>query len=131
MPSLLKTFMIGLLVVAINAGCSQQMRETLSEMQDLQRTVSQRYQNEGVGINLMNGTVLDIALVNSSYNGLDQQAQRQIAKEIASWVNTQYKGNHKLSNIVITFVNHKSYFFVINVNETRSYNYKISELSPS
>src|SRR5574339_957303 len=69
---------------AVKEGLQQGSNEFLA-MLDLQQKLRQKYQCD-VGVQIMNGKILNISLINSEFNNLSGSQQAKKAEEVARFV---------------------------------------------
>lgn len=101
--------------------------EEMGAMVDLRQKVLQKYSCEDVGIQIMNGSSLNVSLINSEFNDLSNSQQTDSALDIAQFVKDNYTGKATLIRIVIIFVKN-SRVGPLNANQFMSFPFELSEL---
>lgn len=101
--------------------------EELQAMMDLREKIRQTYTCEDVGVQIMNGSTLNISLINSEFNDLSTSEQADKAREVAKFVKANYTGKANIIRIVIIFVRNTR-VGPVNTNSSFSYPFEISEL---
>jgi hypothetical protein len=113
---------------SIQAGLKR-ITSDLSDMADLQQKVLKAYPAQGVEVNIRNGRILNVSLVNSPYNQLSSSQQRTKAQEIARFVKDNYGGMSRVDAIYITFVERQQ-STLINTNRFWTYTFDTKTLPP-
>jgi hypothetical protein len=101
--------------------------EEMGAMLDLRQKMLQEYSCEDVGIQIMNGSSLNVSLINSEFNDLPNSEQADSAIEVAQFVKDNYTGKAALTRIVIIFVKNNR-VGPLNTNQTISFPFGLSEL---
>ena len=101
--------------------------EEMGAMVDLQQKVLQKYSCEDVGVQIMNGSSLNVSLINSEFNDMPSSQQADSALGVAQFVKDNYTGKATLTRIVITFVKN-SRVGPLNANQFMSFPFELSEL---
>jgi hypothetical protein len=128
----ISVFRISAFIVFISSlfflGCSKEQRDALKDMMKLRDDIKAQYQAQDAGIMLMNGTVLKVTLINSPSNSLEYDGQKAKAKEIAKYAMARFSQISLVHQIVIAFVESKTFFFFFHANTGISFAFKIDEL---
>jgi hypothetical protein len=109
------------------AGCSGEVMKSLEDMQQLSQDLSREYNVATPSINLHDGHVLSVTLVNTPYNTLSDQEKKQKTREIALFVKKHYRGIEVVDTIVINLETNRGIGF-ISANSGMSYPFKTAEL---
>ena len=84
---------------------------------------------EEVGVNIHNGSVLSISVVNSYLNDKNTEERNNIAKEIAKNAFNLYESRDSLDLIFVSFTEYERKYFIVEYNNTiESFKFKPSEL---
>ena len=105
----------------------KQAGDEFNAMADLRKKVHDTYASEDVGVQLMNGTVLNVSLINSEFDQLSTAQQNDRAREIAQFVKANYTGKARITGIVISFVA-KTQAGPLNTHSSSSYPFDLSDL---
>jgi len=107
----------------------ERVTSDFSDMIDLQQKVLKAYPAQEVQVNIRNGRILNVSLVNSAYNQLSSSQQRAKAQEIARFVKDNYGGMGKVDAIYITFVEQQQ-STIFNTNRFWTYTFDPKTLQP-
>jgi hypothetical protein len=102
-------------------------KSEFSAMVDLREKTLATYPCQDAGVQIMNGTTLNITLINSEYSNLSYSEQAEKAEEIASFVKNNYSGSINILRIGITFTE-SAQTGPINTNRFNSFSFDVSEL---
>jgi hypothetical protein len=102
-------------------------KNELTAMVDLREKILDTYPCQDAGVQIRNGTVLNITLVNSEYNNLSYSEQAEKAEEIASFVKNNYSGSANIAGIIITFTENAQ-VGPVNTNRFNSFSFDVSKL---
>lgn len=96
-------------------------------MNDLRSTIADHYKEPAPAINLMNGNVLTVTFVNSSFNNLEGQKKKDQAREIAMFVKKNYSGIENIDTINIRLVKQKR-LILFTSNQFETFDFQSKEL---
>lgn len=113
--------------LAFHPGCSKETRKSFSDMNDLRSTIADHYKEPAPAINLMNGNVLTVTFVNSSFNNLEGQKKKDQAREIAMFVKKNYSGIENIDTINIRLVKQKR-LILFTSNQFETFDFQSKEL---
>jgi hypothetical protein len=102
-------------------------KSEFAAMMELREKILSTYPCQDVGVQIRNGTGLNITLVNSEYNDLSYSEQSEKAREIAVFVKNNYTGEANIQGIFITFTE-SAQSGPINTNLSSSFSFNVSEL---
>jgi hypothetical protein len=104
-----------------------QVSNDLSAMISLQQDVRAQFPAESVSINITNGKILTVSLINMT--GLDPSAsgQKEQARQIALYADAHYQEVEKIDAIRVTFVKQKS-ISIFSANTSFTYGFTREEL---
>ena len=115
------------LLAAFMAGCSKEMRADLRELSRVAREAKTFFSAEDAGLNLVNGRVLVLSLVNCAAGLLPDAERQYAAHEAALWTKRNYKQSIKLESISVVFVERHS-FLIFNASSSQAYQFPVKEL---
>ena len=101
--------------------------EEMGAMFELREKMLQEYSCEDVGVQIMNGSSLNVSLINSEFNDLPNSQQADSALGVAQFVKDNYTGKAALTRIVIIFVKNNR-VGPLNTNQSISFPFELSEL---
>jgi hypothetical protein len=105
----------------------KQITATFTDMVDLQKEVIAAFPSDSVQVNINNGHVLAVSLVNPNANNLPEGDQRGQARVIALFIKDHYAHINSIDTIVVAFVQQRG-GFGLTINMTNNYVFKLSEL---
>jgi hypothetical protein len=88
-----------------------QVSGDLIAMSDLQQEVRAQFPAESVSINITNGKILTVSLINPSDLDASASGQKEQARQVALYVKAHFQEIQKIESIRITFVKQKSISF--------------------
>ena len=109
------TFLILLLLMLVS-GCGQAF-QAFQDLSSLRNKIIEKYHENNVGLLIHNGNAISVSFTNSSFNKLEPAQKKEKAKEIALYVKENYAPMDNIDKIIVSFVIHKTYFFVIDYTD--------------
>ena len=85
----------------------------LADMLELQSRLAKTYPCDSIEIQITNGHILDINMVNTGFLDLTESTRQEKAKEIAIFSTRNYGSIHTIDTIVITFTDRLTLGFEI------------------
>src|SRR6266850_2084694 len=101
-----------LLSCLLAGGCAREIK-SLGEVSKLYAELVKEYNEQKVGINLNNGTVLRITFINSPLNSSGPEERKKRAEQTAAFVVQHYTSINQIEEIWVGFVRTETRFFVI------------------
>lgn len=109
-----------LLCLLLLAGCAK-LTKSLGELSQLQTDIAKEFKENGVGVNLSNGTSLSITFVNSVLNSQEAEQRAQRAKRTAQFVIRRYPAIANIEAIWVVFMRVETRFVIVNYSESVGY----------
>lgn len=114
------------------AACSgvQKFAEGVNELQAVQKAVMEKVDRDIVGVTLMNGTSLNVNLVNSPLKKLPAAEKQAKAAELAKVAYDSYAGRAAIKAVRVTFAVVSTTLVVVTTNDSSdSFTFDASELA--
>jgi hypothetical protein len=105
------------LLLLMGCDASREGVRILGELKAVRTAVAAAVGTENVRVNLHNGEHLNIALVNTPLKSLPEDQRYAKALEIARLSYRSYASRASLKGVSVTYVVHRSYFFVVNYTD--------------
>jgi hypothetical protein len=126
---------IGLLaaiLVASSCSVARNAASTIGEIKAVQEAIQPTVGKDIVGVTLMNGTSLNVNLVNSPLKKLPPTEKEAKAKEIAKVAYDSYSGRAQLKSVRVAFVVVSTFLVVVTTNDSSdTFTFDASELAQS
>ena len=123
----------GLIVVLMLLGSCGGVHQVVGALQDLQKVQAELAKTLGyneISINLLNGSVLSIAVVNSPWKDLPAAEKKAKALAIARLAYNSFPSRSALTAVNVSFAVHQTYFGIFNYNDSRdSYGFASAQLT--
>jgi len=120
------------LTLALLSSCSglQKIADSVNEIQAVQQAVMKIVGKDIVGVTLMNGSNLNVNLVNSPFKKLPDAEKQAKAAEIAKVAYDSYSARAQLKAVRVTFAVVSTTLVVVTTNDsTDSFTFEASELN--
>lgn len=104
-----------------------QFRSDLGAMFDLQKQLNSTYPAEGIEVEIQNGHVLVISLINPESIPITDENREEKAKEIAKFTWENYAQNHSIDGIEIIFIEQQN-VLIVEMHQTYSYYFDAESL---
>ena len=114
-------------VLLLISSCDSQIISTFGNLFELQNAVVKVVEAEDVGVNIHNGRVLGITIVNSPLNNSTSELRKTSADQIAAIVYKKYENRDVLKQVYVVFNSYERKYFIVEFNrsiEMFSYNAK-------
>jgi hypothetical protein len=109
----LRHIVLTLIAIFLLSGCAAGFFQDVSELFSLREQLAQTYHDDNLNVVIQNGNALGITFINSEFNDLPTQAEKQAkAREIALFAKAHYSRIDHLDTIWVSFTIHKEYFLV-------------------
>jgi hypothetical protein len=121
-----------LFIVLLLPGCSAvgNAKDFMKDMGAVQAAVIKLTEHKDTRVVHLNGHILQIVLMNSKYNDLDDEQKEQASKEIAKTAYSTLQKARGIDEVLVIFHVHNIKMGVVDVNDSRdSYTYPIAELT--
>jgi hypothetical protein len=101
-----------------SCSAAREITKTVGEIQAVQQAVQQKLGKDIIGVTLMNGTSLNVNLVNSPLKTLPQTKKQAKAAEIARVAYDSYTNRSHLKNVRVTFAVVATTLVVVTTNDS-------------
>jgi hypothetical protein len=116
-------------VVLVSCNGVHQLAGTLQDLQKVQADLAKALNYDQIRVNLINGDVLQLAVVNSPWNELPADRKQAKALDIARLAYNSYPSRSALHSVTVAFAVHRSYLGVFNYDDSRdSLGFEIPQL---
>lgn len=117
-------------LLSFSCSAAREITKTAGEIQAVQQALTQKLGKDIVGVTLMNGTSLNVNLVNSPLKKLPQTEKQAKAAEIAKVAYDSYTNRSQLKSVRATFAVVSTTLVVVTTNDsTDSFTFDASELT--
>ena len=109
-----------LVAVVLCAGCQAVggLANSLGELQEVRRQVAAASGHDNIGVNLSNGRLLSVSVINSPFKTLPDDQRKAKAREIAGVAYKAFPGRSKLEDVAVVFAVHRTYALLFNYNDS-------------
>jgi hypothetical protein len=124
------TGLLAILVVLASCGGVHQVMGALQDLQKVQAELAKTLGSNEISINLLNGSVLSIAVVNSPWKDLPAAEKKAKALAIARLAYSSFPSRSALTAVSVSFAIHQTYLGIFNYNDSRdSFGFGIAQLT--
>ena len=99
-------------------GCDSEIVNTFKNLRQVTPAVEEIVEDGKIKVELANGTILSVTVMNSNFNEQDKGDRRVAAARISRAAFDAYPHRERLERIDVSFVSHRTNFFVVEVTET-------------
>jgi hypothetical protein len=109
-----------LVAAVLCVGCQAVggLANSLGELQEVRRQVAAASGHDNIGVNLSNGRLLAVSVINSPFKALPDEQRKAKAREIAGVAYKAFPGHAKLEDVAVVFAVHKTYVLLFNFNDS-------------
>ncbi len=106
------------LCLSLLLGCSRELFDRIGEMFDMHDALVKAYQHDEIEFHVDNGKQLTISFVNSRFNDLSRQEQREKAEEIARFSASLLNEDWAVQTLAVRFTIEKKLYLIIDYTNT-------------
>jgi hypothetical protein len=97
------------LLISLNFGCSKETRQRFADLSALKADLIREYRTANIKVSVHNSSVLIISFVNTAFNDLDFQTQKQKTREVALFAKLHYRAIESIESIAVVFMVERNY----------------------
>lgn len=122
---------LAILMLSVSCGGVQKAKVMFGDLLVVQSQLAKALGRDDIRVNLNNGHLLNIGVVNSPLNELPTEQKKAKAIEIARLAYNGYPSRYELTGVSVAFAVHRSYLGLFDYDDsTDSFNFEASDLTP-
>ena len=115
--------------VYLSSSCGTEIGKTFGDLSKIRDAVIEISKTDSVFVNIHNGSILGVNVVNSYLNNKSTEGRGDVARKIATMAFEKYESRNSLASIYVNFIKHERKYIVLEMKDTiESFSFKPSEL---